>query len=254
MPTTELKTTLHWRATEPLYKQIARNILQCLAQGEWKPGAQLPTEHELAERFGVAIYTVRAGIGQLGAAGILVRRQGKGTFVARHDRDRQTNLYSKVFHDDNRKLMTTNHTVTTFRKQLADDRAMELLHLDQRQKQFVYYWEAVLKENERAIGFRRVTMPAHLFPGLTARALRGKKENMYAFYEDLCGVNVIRFEDRVRATKADAQLAKVLGVNQETPLLQIDRISFTYNDVPVELRTRIFDGLRYHYHTAQLGI
>ena len=254
MPATALKTTLQWRSSEPLYKQIARNILQCLAQGEWKPGAQLPTEHELAERFGVAVYTVRAGIGELVIAGILARRQGKGTFVARHDRDRQSNFYSKVFDDDNRKVITTNHRITTFRKQPADNRAMDLLRLDHRQKPFVYYWEAVLEEYDRAVGFRRVTMPAYLFPDLTVRVLREKQENMYAFYENLWGINVIRWEDRVRAARADAHMTKVLSVKHGAPLLQVDRISFTYNDVPVELRTRIFDGSRYHYQTDHLGI
>jgi len=253
MPTTALKTTLQLRSAEPLYKQVSRNILQCLVAGEWKPGAQLPTEHELAQRFGVAIYTVRAGIGELVAAGILARRQGKGTFVARHERDRQRQWFSRIFDDEDRKPVFTREVVTYFRKQHADRRAMALLGLDQRRESFVYYWETTIEEHDRALGFRQITVPAHLFSGLTARALRGHQQNIYALYQDLCGVNVIRMEDRVRATKADAHAAKILGVNREAPLLQIDRIAFTYNDVPVELRTRFFDGSRYHYHAHQFG-
>src|SRR4051812_12410466 len=65
------RSSLEMRSALPLYKQIESDILQCLASGEWKPGDQLPTEPELAKRFGVAIYTVRAGIGSLVTAGIL---------------------------------------------------------------------------------------------------------------------------------------------------------------------------------------
>ena len=253
MPTTALKTTLQLRSAEPLYKQISRNLLQCLAAGEWKPGSQLPTEHELAERFGVAIYTVRAGIGELVAAGILARRQGKGTFVARHERDRQRQRFSRIFDDEDRKPVFTKEVVANFRKQHADRRAMDLLRLGPRRESFVYYWETTSEERERAFGFRHITVPAHLFHGLTARALRERQQNIYGLYQDLCGVNVIRMEDRVRATRADAHVAKILGMSREAPLLQIDRIAFTYDDVPVELRTRFFDGSRYHYHADQFG-
>src|SRR4051794_2072670 len=52
-----IRTSLAFKSAQPLYRQIERNIVQCLSSGEWKPGAQLPTESELAKRFGVAIYT-----------------------------------------------------------------------------------------------------------------------------------------------------------------------------------------------------
>jgi len=250
----EVRTSLEFRSGQPLYKQIERDILQCLADGEWKPGGQLPTESELAERFGVAIYTVRAGIGELVKAGILARKQGKGTFVAHHQRDRARQRYSRVFDSENRKIIPTREVVTYFRKQRADDGTMELLNLDQRKENVVLHWETIVEHDEHPFSLRYTTVPAHLFPGLTVRALRDNKQNTYALYQDLCGLNVIRMEDRVRATLADAHAAGVLGLKRGDPLLRIDRVAFTYNDVPVELRTRIFDSSRFHYRNVQLGI
>jgi DNA-binding GntR family transcriptional regulator len=61
----------------PLYLGVKRRILERLAAGEWKPGDRLPTEPELAARFGVAISTVRAGLADLSSAGIVVKRQGE---------------------------------------------------------------------------------------------------------------------------------------------------------------------------------
>jgi GntR family transcriptional regulator len=254
MRTGALKTTLQLSSAEPLYKQIERGILECLAQGEWKPGDQLPTESELATRFGVAIFTVRAGIGELADAGILTRKQGKGTFVARHDRERTRQIFAKIFHKDGRKLIPSRHEIVYFRKQAADDRARTLLCLDQREKSHVYHWEVVAEADGQAICVRHITVPVGMFPGLTGRALRANRHNLYALYQDLCGVNVIRLEDRVHSVKADAHTASVLGVKRGDPMLKVDRIAFTYNATPVELRTHVYDSSRFYYRADQPGI
>ena len=81
----------------PLYKEVEREIMQCLARGEWKPGDRLPSEQELADRLGVAVFTIRAGIQKLVDSGILLRRQGKGTFVALHRARPLRNQYLRIF-------------------------------------------------------------------------------------------------------------------------------------------------------------
>ena len=71
-------------AFSPLYQQIKGLLLQSLQAGEWKPGDLIPSELELAGRFRVSQGTVRKAIDELSADNLLVRRQGKGTFVATH--------------------------------------------------------------------------------------------------------------------------------------------------------------------------
>ena len=68
----------------PLYQQIKALITQSLQSGEWKPGELIPSEVELAMRFKVSQGTVRKAIDELSAENLVVRRQGKGTFVATH--------------------------------------------------------------------------------------------------------------------------------------------------------------------------
>ncbi len=68
----------------PLYQQIKTLILRSLQSGEWKPGEAIPSEVELATRFRVSHGTVRKAIDELAAENLLLRRQGKGTFVATH--------------------------------------------------------------------------------------------------------------------------------------------------------------------------
>ena len=68
----------------PLYKQIKELLLDGLRGGEWRPGDAIPSEIELAARYHVSQGTVRKAIDELAADNLLVRRQGKGTFVASH--------------------------------------------------------------------------------------------------------------------------------------------------------------------------
>jgi GntR family transcriptional regulator len=69
----------------PLYEQIKILLTQSLVAGEWKPGEAIPSEIELAARFRVSQGTVRKAIDELAGEHILVRRQGKGTYVASHN-------------------------------------------------------------------------------------------------------------------------------------------------------------------------
>ena len=69
----------------PLYRQIKDLIMQGLASGEWRPGESIPSEAELAIRFNVSQGTVRKAIDEMAAENLVVRKQGKGTYVASHN-------------------------------------------------------------------------------------------------------------------------------------------------------------------------
>jgi GntR family transcriptional regulator len=71
-------------AFSPLYQQIKALLVMALDAGEWKPGEAIPSEIELAARFQVSQGTVRKAVDELAAENLLLRRQGKGTFVATH--------------------------------------------------------------------------------------------------------------------------------------------------------------------------
>jgi GntR family transcriptional regulator len=71
-------------AFSPLYRQIKALMVRNLQAGEWRPGEAIPSETELAARFRVSQGTVRKAVDELASDNMLVRRQGKGTFVATH--------------------------------------------------------------------------------------------------------------------------------------------------------------------------
>lgn len=235
---------------DPLYKQVGDRILQCLVDGEWKPGGQLPTESQLAERFGVAVFTIRAGIGDLVAANILVRKQGKGTFVARHSRLRQRYQFSHI-HDTNGKQILPGRELLAFGKAVATDEEAARLALPRDSKPTIYRLKMLSVDDGKAVATLDIVLPMRMFSGLTAGAIRDAQENLYAAYQDECGVNVIRIEECIHAGLATSGEARALKLRAASPVLRVERIAYTYRNLPVEFRMRVFDATKYHYRTLE---
>lgn len=231
-------------ARGPLYKEVERGIMEALARGEWKPGERIPTEPELGERFGVAVFTIRAGIQRLVESGVLLRRQGKGTFVALHSGRPFRNQFLRIFTHDGEQARWERELVS-LEKKLASEDVARALHLgDTASERSVYEVLFLLKAEGKTVAYVESHMRARLFGTVTASALRDTADNLYAVFQERFGVNVIRIEERVRAVLAGRSGARWLEVQPGDPLLRVERVAYTYNDVPVELR-------HYHVHAGK---
>jgi GntR family transcriptional regulator len=236
----------------PLYKEVRRRILEALARGEWQPGERLPNETELATRFGVAVSTVRAGVAELAAAGVLVRRQGKGTFVTRHDRHGPQFRFSNIY-DAHGKVETVRE-ITSMRRMRADRETAALLGLTERTRSgnqpysaYVHRVDALLQADGRNIATMELLLPCVLFPKLRQPDLERTDENLYAVYQSRFGITVLRMEERITARNAQRRTAHALGVKVGHPLLLVERVAYSFNNRPVEIRRRLYEGLGHHY-------
>jgi GntR family transcriptional regulator len=90
-------------------------------------------------------------------------------------------------------------------------------------------------------------LPGNAFKGLTADQVAGYHGPTYAMFEVEFGVRMVRAEEKIRSVLPDAQQAALLKVPQHTPLLSVERIAFTYNDVPMELRRGLYRTDTHHY-------
>ena len=70
---------------------------------------------------------------------------------------------------------------------------------------------------------------------------------MYALFETEFGVRMLRAEEKIRAVLPDTEQATLLKVAKSTPLLSVERIAYTYNDVPMELRRGLYLTDTHHY-------
>lgn len=231
-------------AFSPLYQQIKTLMTMRLQAGEWRPGQAIPSELGLAARFKVSQGTVRKAVDALAADNLLVRRQGRGTFVSTHAE--QTVQYRFL------RLMPNNGPIVGAQRRFIDCRRLRAPADVAR--------SLGLKSGEAVVNVRRVLsfeaaptvlddiwLPGALFKGLTAERLADYKGPMYGLFESEFGVRMIRAEEQIRAVLADSISANLLGLGVGAPLLSVERLSMTYGDKAVELRRGLYSTASHYY-------
>jgi GntR family transcriptional regulator len=234
-------------AFSPLYQQIKALILTSLQAGEWKPGEAIPSEMDLAARFRVSQGTVRKAIDELAAENLVVRRQGKGTFVATHAEQQVRYRFLKLLPDsgDLASEGQPQRTVLECRRQRAPADVARALSL--RAGDAVIQVRRVLSFGTVPTILEDLWLPGATFKGLTAQQMTGYHGPTYAMFEVEFGVRMVRAEEKIRAVAADAAQAELLQVPKHCPLLSVERISYTYNDVPMEMRRGLYRTDTHHY-------
>lgn len=229
-PMMELQTSPSFR---PLYEQIKILLTQSLIAGEWRPGESIPSEIELAGRFRVSQGTVRKAIDELAADNILVRRQGKGTFVATHAEPQVRHRFLRVIADGGEREPVESRLIEC-RRGKAPVLVGKALGL--KAGSATVCIKRLLIFSGRPIIFDEIVLPEPMFKGLNAEKISAYKSSYYNLYESQYGVRMIRAEERLKAVFADPETAELLLVKTGAPLLRVDRIAYTYDDRPVEWR------------------
>jgi GntR family transcriptional regulator len=225
----------------PLYRAAKRALLAAIELGRVAPGQALPAEAALAATLGVSIGTLRHAVDELVAEHILVRRQGRGTFVATHDANRFLFQFFHVERGDGRREVPSVELLG-FARERADEEAAEALHL--REGDPLIAVENRLALQGRAVVFDRLCLPAMLFRGLTEKRLRERPGTIYQLYQSDYGITVVRALERAAAVAADLHVARVLGLAPGAPVMRVRRTALTFGDRPVEYRVSMI-------HTAQ---
>jgi GntR family transcriptional regulator len=232
--------------SNPLYEEVRDEITRRLASGEWKHGELIPSESELANRFGVSKGTIRRALDELVAERILVRRQGLGTFVATHTRDRtHYHFFHLIRRDGFRELPAAE--LLHYRVIRGTDEACDALRIE-RQSKLVSVRNLVRLAGEPVV-IDEILVPHAFVPGLTEAIYAGRESTIYALYQSRFNINVIRISERLGAGPVPAEHAKFLGIRAHAPVLIIERVAFTYHDKPVELRTSWVNTGSYVYHS-----
>ncbi len=237
-------------AFSPLYQQIKTLILQSLQAGEWKPSAAIPSEMDLAARFKVSQGTVRKAIDELAAENLLVRRQGKGTFVATHAEQHVQYRFLRLYPDsgDLQSEGPAQRQIIDCKRVRASADIAKALAI--RQGEAVLQVRRVLSFASTPTILEDLWLPGAQFKGLTAERLRAYHGPMYALFETEFGVRMVRAEEKIRAVLPDEEQCALLTIKSKTALLSVERTAFTYNDAPMELRRGLYRTDTHYYRNA----
>jgi GntR family transcriptional regulator len=233
-------------AFSPLYRQIKQLIITSLQAGEWKAGDAIPSEQDLAGRFGVSQGTVRKAIDEMAAENLLVRRQGKGTYVATHAEQKVQYRFLRLMADEG--PVALERQLLDCKRQRAP--AAIARRLQMRAGEPMVEVRRLLHSKGQPVVLDDIWLPGDLFRGLTTELLNQHKGPFYELFETEFGVHMIRAEEKIRAVAADAETAALLELPLGAPLLSVERLSFTYGDKPVELRRGLYSTDSHFYRNV----
>lgn len=232
---------------QPLYRQVKQLLLQRVVSGAWKPGEILPSEAKLAEEFNVSQGTVRKALEEMAAEHVVVRHQGKGTFVTARGVGQPVHFFS---------MTTANHEPLGDRINVSIGQSVapasrleqeslrvgpdsEILH--------VYRIRAI---NGVPVILDEIALVNDVFPGFVEYLDANPQANTYVVMEKEYGILAARAAEWLSAVPAERQEAQSLQIELGAPLLKILRISYGLDGVPIELRTMLVNSTDCHYFNS----
>ncbi|PRX46099.1 GntR family transcriptional regulator [Prauserella shujinwangii] len=227
----------------PKHAQL-REILRRIVERELPPGAPIPSERELAERYGVSRLTVRSAIGRLVDEGLLSRVRGKGTFTASKRMELQLYLMSFTADMRRRGLLPTTEVLTAARARPPAATA-GALGLDGRDPAFRLH--RLRRADGVPLAVERGWYHPRAVPGFLELDLA---QSLYAQLAERYGIRFDRAWQTVWAESADRETARLLGIRAGSPLLVFRRVSSVRGE-PVEDMTSWYRGDHYQV-TMQL--
>lgn len=227
----------------PYYRWLEELLRYDIAQGIYKPGDALPTEHELMRRYRLSITTVRRAVHDLAREGWIYRQAGKGTFVKR-DKVTENLLRLTSFAEE----MQTRHITPNF-KLVASKMVPAPLEVSTAFKmpaeQAVCLIERIQLANREPIALARGFWCHDIGELLLQKDLN--RIPLYQVVEHELHIPLIEADESISAATADAEIAKKLNVPRHSPLLIRRRLTYTTEMRPIEYTVTFYRADRYEY-------
>ena len=232
------------RGPIPLHHQVFRDLQSALDVGEWRPGDRMPTERELAERYGCSLITVRHALGELVREGRIERTRGRGTFVLQPRIDRDIAGTMSFAEEMRRRGLDSATRVVTARFEPAGDTVASLLDIAQDSP--VAYVERVRLGGGEPLILEQARLPAERFPGLLTFDL--EQRSLYDLLAERYQTRIVRARETVEPVMLRRREAALLELPTRSLALQIDGVAHALDGSPVEVARSFVRGDRTRYY------
>jgi GntR family transcriptional regulator len=229
---------------QPLYKQVYNVLVRRIAEGAWRPAQALPSEQALAGELGVSQGTVRKAMDALAADNLILRQQGKGSFVAEHTQEHALFRFFRLARpapDGSR--ITPQLGQDKIRRRPANETERSKLKI-RGDAQVVEIRRTRLVDGAPKI-VEKIILPLSLFPGIDTQP--SLPNTLYSLYQGVYGISIAVAKEELRAVLANKTDARTLGLAPGAPLLQVDRIAVALDGQPVEWRVSRCDTREFVY-------
>jgi GntR family transcriptional regulator len=217
----------------PLYRQAKDAFVRRMVDGIWAPGSLLPSEAQLAREVGVSQGTVRKALDELEAENLIVRHQGRGTFVAQHDEERILFQFFKLVMDDDVPRFPES-VVLEAGVYAANEAERAGLQLPAGAK--VARVRRMRAVNDTPLILETLSLPDTMFPGITDGPV---PNSLYAYYADRYGVTIAHAREKLKAVTLTAAESETLGRPAGHPVLRVERVALSLDARAVEYRVSL---------------
>lgn len=231
----------------PLYIQIQDLLIDRIIKGKWAPKEIIPSEVQLAQELNVSQGTIRKAITSLVEKKILLRRHGKGTYVTNHNNERSLFQFFHIHNAKNEKVLPTSRTLSC---KLQDASGLEIEKLKLTKQSKIIRIERVRTFEDIPVICESISLPKKFFNDLVEIHPDDLPNSLYELYETQFGKTVHKAEESLRAINALESDARLLNIQLNTPLLDIERIAYTLDNIPIELRITRCMTEHHHYQNT----
>jgi GntR family transcriptional regulator len=227
-----------------LHHQVFRDLKAALDAQEWGAGERMPTERELAARYGCSLITIRHALGELVREGRIERTRGRGTFVLQPRIDRDIGGKMSFAEEMRRRGLDPATRVVTAQIEPAGEAVAERLGISRDDP--VVYLERVRLGGGEPLLLEQARLPAERFPGLLAFDF--ERRSLYDILADRYDTPILRARESVEPVQLGRRDADLLGVPARSLALQIDGIAYASSGDPVETARSFVRGDRTRYY------
>lgn len=227
------------------YQEVKQKITEDLVRGRYPMGQALPAEKDLSKELDVSIGTLRKAVDELVAEGIVVRRQGRGTYVAEHDLKRLLYYFFHVVKHDADKKVNPRVELVSLTSAVANKEEASKLEI----KEGTAVWRLVncLYLDDKCVMIDQITLDKKRFQKLNRADYINREGSIYQLYQMKYGQTVVRSSERLRAGLAGKQFSEWLGVKPDSPVLIIRRVALGIQDEPLEWRVSTLNTNQHEY-------
>ena len=238
------------RGPVPLHHQVYLDLRAALDNAEWRRGDTLPTERDMAVRYGCSLITVRRTLDELAREGRLERIRGRGTFVAEAPIVR--NISGPVsFADDVRSLGFEPYSeVLTARTEPASPHVARALGLPPGAS--VHYLERIRGADGVPLLLEQARLPADRLPGLLDHDFAGGA-SLWDALRQRYGLPVQRRQEVLSAVVPSEREARLLALRVRRPAIVFDGLAFAPDSVPIEFSRTVVSPERARYFVESSG-
>ncbi|MCP2040926.1 GntR family transcriptional regulator [Neisseria sp. HSC-16F19] len=224
-------------ASQPLYRQVMVKILQQLAAGVLKPGQALPSEWDLARQWQVSQGTVRKGLNELVAQGVLTRQQGVGTFVTGKNAEwGDYPLIDGALARPGAAQVWPRSELLSIVPAQADDETAAQLHL--RVRDAVWRLLVLWRQGHRTVAVDEVMLPTAPLADLNILYVQ-QRVTLYALLQLHYGVALYTQLQLMSVHQGvAADVARLLKTEAQAPVWYWCRLSCATDGAPMEWRRR----------------